>query len=405
MTRQNTSWKKQVRRILAIFGAGIILLQVGTSTAQAIDLNYLLNNDRLYYDPDYMGDCVTSNGLTLQGNDNAERVFNFFVTTPFSTNGDKPLNAVQAAAFVGNFMQETGESSAGANDAPSPTVVNSIGATGIAQWLGGRKDQLFTLATRQGLQPTDLEAQLAFVKQEIEGVESAAVVDSTFQAGTDIEAITVVIRKKYERPGEHEAEDGKRIQNAKDVYEKYKSAAGANPGSSAAAAGDSGCKSAEANTGNLIKTALSLAHEAPVEEGRAYKTDATDTYVEAIAQYGNIRGDNDGIMPYSDCGRFVSTVMRMSGIDKDYPLVSVDGAQRPYVMKHPEKYIVIDNPSMSNLQPGDIMISDTHTAIYLGNGEYDTVDASLTQRVPGVSNNMSSYLTTQQDVIIVRVKG
>lgn len=404
MNHQKTSWKKQLRRFLAVFAAAIILLQVGTSTAQAIDLNYLLNNDRLYYDPDYMGDCVTSNGITLQGNSNAERVFNYFVTTPFSTNGGKPLNAIQAAAFVGNFMQEAGESKAG-GDAPYPGSVNSIGATGIAQWLGGRKDQLVALATRQGMQPLELEPQLAFVKQEIEGVESAAVVDKTFQEGTDIEAITVVIRKKYERPGEHEAMDDKRIAFAKQVYDTYKSAAGTNSSSSSATTASDSCKSAEANTGSLLKTALSLAHTTPVEEGRAYKVDATQAYVDAIAQYGNIRGDGDGIVPYSDCGRFVSTVMRMSGLDKDYPLVNVHGAQRPYVEKHPEKYIVIHNPSMSNLQPGDIVMSTTHTAIYTGNDEYDTVDASLTQRVPGVSNNMSSYLTTQQDVVAVRVKG
>lgn len=387
---------KQIRRWSAFFGALLIAAQLSTSTAQAIDLQTSLNYGVLYYDKDYAGDCVTTNGISLSGNATAEKIFNFFTSTPISTNDGKPLNAIQASAFIGNFMQEAGPDL-------DTTKTNSIGAFGLAQWLGGRKDALSTLATRQGLQPTDLQAQLAYIKQEIEGGESAAVVDPAFKEGTDLSAITVVIRKKYERPGEAEAMDSKRIEFAQGIYEKYKGNAPAVNSSSTASS--VGCKTAQVETGDIIKTALGLAWDKPVAEGKAMKADARQEYVDAIAQYGNIRNESDGIAPYSDCGRFVSTVMRMSGVDKEYPLVSVYDVQRKYVLAHPEKYLAIENPTMSNLQPGDIFMSTSHTAIYTGNPDFDTVDASLYGRVPGVSNNMSSYLTTQSQPLIVRVKG
>ncbi len=249
-----------------------------------------------------------------------------------------------------------------------------------------------------------MKAQLAYLKQEFEGPESTAIVDPTFQAGTDLKAMTIVVRTKYERPGEAEANDAKRIENANSVLSSFGKNVTSNTstGDSTTA---SGCSSAQANTGDLIKTALGLAWDHPVPEGKDMKADATKAYVDAIAQYGNIHSDSDGLTPYSDCGRFVSTVMRMSGIDKDYPLAGTYSSQLPYIRSHLDKYIVVDNPSMSNFQPGDIFISQTHTAIYVGNnGKYDTVDASLGGRVPGVSNNLSSYLVTQTNPTLVRLK-
>ena len=391
------------RRLLGLFGLSVIILQVVSEPVQAMDLQTSLQYGITHYDKDYAGDCITSNGVTLSGGSNAEQIFNFLTSTPFSTNNGKPLNAAQAAAITGNLMQEGG--STPGQTSPSPMAVNpTSGALGIGQWLGGRQQALKDLATKQGLQPTDMKAQLAYLKQEFEGPEAATIIDPTFQAGTDLTAMTVVVRKKYERPGEAEANDAKRIQNANDVLSSFSKNV-ASSASSNSAGTTSGCSSAQANTGDLIKTALGLAWDHPVPEGKDLKADATKAYVDAIAQYGNIHSDSDGLTPYSDCGRFVSTVMRMSGLDKDYPLVGTATNQLPYVRAHPEKFIVVDNPSMSNFQPGDIFISQTHTAIYVGNnGQYDTVDASLGGRVPGVSNNLSTYLVTQTSPTLVRVK-
>lgn len=393
-----TSITKRHKKVaVAFIGISLVVSQLATSTVQAIDINFYLSNDVTHYDSEYREDCTTSNGISVTGSVTAEKIFNFFVSTPLKTNDNKALNAVQAAAFVGNFMQEAGPDL-------DPAETNSIGAFGLAQWLGGRKAELNALAAQQNLPPSDLTVQLAFIKQELEGKESAVILNPAFRAGTDIDAATVAIRKIYERPGEAEAMDNLRIKNAKEIYEKYKGSAPASSTSDTSSQ-SSGCSTAGVHQGDIIKTALGLAWDKPVAEGKSTKSDATKEYVAAIAQYGKIINETDGIAPFSDCGRFVSTVMRSSGVDPNYPLVDVYGAQKPYVTSNPDKYFTKDNPSMSDFQPGDIFISLTHTAIYVGNGEFDTVDASLTQRVPAVSDNMSSYVTTQQNTLLARFIG
>lgn len=389
------------KTIFCLFGVVLMVSQVGISTAQALNeadyigvgINYYGKNDAV---------CIGGSslaGVTAIGNETAEKIFNFLTNTSIRTNGDKPLNAVQASAFIGNLMQEAGPEL-------DPATENSIGAYGLVQWLGGRKDNLFALAAQQSKQPSDLMVQLQFLKQEIEGVESAVVLHPTFQAGTNIDEITVVIRKVYERPGEAEAMDSNRIASAKGIYAKYKDNAPVNTDSITTASQTTECAALDSGgsifRGDLIKTALGLAWDKPVSEGTAYKKDAKPSYVAAMEKYSKIRNDNDAIDPFSDCGRFVSNVLRSSELDKNYPLVGAYTDQLPYAKSHPEMYLVIANPSFSDFKPGDIMISTSHTAIYTGADGNDMVDASLGQRVPAVGNGMSYYVTSMSDVHLVR---
>ncbi len=146
--------------------------------------------------------------VSLVGRDNAEKVFNFLTgadesNLKLSTNGNRPLNPVQAAAFIGNFAQESGI---------DPKSVNSIGATGIAQWLGGRKQGLIALSN-----PMTLGTQLQFLKTELEGSEKAIIAHADFKNAkdvTDVARATVAVRKIYERPGAAEANDTNRIAQA-----------------------------------------------------------------------------------------------------------------------------------------------------------------------------------------------
>lgn len=385
-----------ILKIRYVFAIYLIVSQLGISTVQALDPAtelFFSQQDIVHYSTDQL-QCSNGVSITLSGNGNAEQVFNFLATTPISTNGNKPFNAIQAAAFVGNLQQEAGEPL-------DPTTTNSIGAFGIGQWLGGRKSALQALAQQQGKQPTELSVQLAYLKQEIEGGESAAVLDSTFQAGTDLPAVTVVIRKKYERPGEAEANDPKRIAYATAVFDKYKGNAPSN--SAITSSGVSGCSSSNATQGDLVKTALGFAWDKPVAEGTAYKKDARPEYVAAMAQYSKITNDSDAINPFSDCGRFVSNVMHASNLDSNYPLVGTVN-QQEYVKTSP-LYQVISHPTMKDFKAGDIMISTSHTAIYTGDSQYDTVDASLGGRVPAVSKGMSYYVSSMDNVILARFIG
>lgn len=127
---------------------------------------------------------------------NANIAYNFFVS--------KGLKNYQAAAFVGNLYQES---------RLDPTVVNSIGATGIAQWLGPRKANLLKKKNY-----TTLQTQLDFIWEELQGPENRAY--KAIIATTNISDAALVIRKRYERPGESEANDAARLQYAKATLEK-----------------------------------------------------------------------------------------------------------------------------------------------------------------------------------------
>ncbi len=143
----------------------------------------------------------------LAGSQAEEKIYNFYVSSGYTP--------VQAAGFVGNYYQESKY---------DPTLVNSIGATGLAQWLGGRLTALKNFASGKNKPHTDMQTQLEFSIKELDGSESAA--KSSIKAITGsgrsaVEQVTYIIRTQYERPGEHEANDATRIRIALQAFEKY----------------------------------------------------------------------------------------------------------------------------------------------------------------------------------------
>ena len=138
----------------------------------------------------------------FSGNDNAEKIFNFYKSQGFTPE--------QAAGFVGNYDQES---------TLNPKSVNSIGATGIAQWLGTRKTALFKYAKDNDLDPMDIETQLKFSMTELQGSESGAMRE--IKKAKTAEEAALAIRRYYERPGEHEAHDERRISSAKKALKDF----------------------------------------------------------------------------------------------------------------------------------------------------------------------------------------
>lgn len=110
-----------------------------------------------------------------------------------------------------------------------------------------------------------------------------------------------------------------------------------------------------------------------------------------------------------DCGKFVSSVMRAC-VDQDYPAAGT-GIQLKYLKDNPSKYkeiaTVTDIPSIEDeLAPGDVMIYDGHTYLYVGSeaiknefkyikdDAYSVVGASLTEFGPKIQrlcNDGNSY--------------
>ena len=126
---------------------------------------------------------------------NAQIAYDFYI--------DKGLAPHQAAGIVGSMMQESGPDL-------DPNTRNAIGAYGIMQALGSRKDALLQSGAKG-----DLLKQLEFSWAEMQGPENNAL--KQIQAAETPEQAAVAHRKYYERPGEKEARDDKRIQYAKQL--------------------------------------------------------------------------------------------------------------------------------------------------------------------------------------------
>ncbi len=140
--------------------------------------------------------------------------------------------------------------------------------------------------------------------------------------------------------------------------------------------------------GVIVETALKLAWDTK-KDGLVNKEDAKPEYQEAMPKYNGSThiAPDPKKTPWSDCGVFVATVLHMSGADTDYPKRGT-WDQEPH-LRNSGKYEVIENVTdSSQLKPGDIIINAEHTMIFVGTqqgpeGEYNTVDASYGDRVPG----------------------
>lgn len=197
------------RVVLAFLATVLVILPLiqGFASAQTLDQCDLehIYNDTVWYDP-----CSQTNtsavvgSVILTGNDNAEKAYNFFLC--------QGLTPTQAAAIVGNLLQESGV---------TPTSVNSdSGAYGIVQWLGGRLTDLQN-------QPnyTDLGVQLAFAWHEL--TNGYKDVLDALKATNDLATAVDIILRHYEIPCSTSdescwsAENNNRLYNAGNVIKSY----------------------------------------------------------------------------------------------------------------------------------------------------------------------------------------
>ena len=167
----------------------------------------LFNKNVLYYDLESCGPAGGGDADTnLLGSDNAEKIFNFYVT--------KGYTPEQAAGFVGNYFAESG-----LDPAKQQTGGNGFG---LAQW-DDRRTTLERYASQKGRSVNSLSLQLDFSIYELTGSETAAnnALKAVKGSGqTTVEKATLVIRKTYERPGI--PRDEVRISAAREAYTKFK---------------------------------------------------------------------------------------------------------------------------------------------------------------------------------------
>lgn len=149
-----------------------------------------------------------------------------------------------------------------------------------------------------------------------------------------------------------------------------------------ALAGSSYCSSAG---GTIVETAILLSWEG---HGHA-KDDPKPEYVQAMQEVGTYVTpcNSSGCAPKgASCDIFVSTVMRYSGADPDFPEYG-PGRQEAHMQEHPEMYTKVDvNDDVANLEPGDIFVVNSpegrHIYLYIGeiDGQPSQASASFNGR-------------------------
>ena len=123
--------------------------------------------------------------------------------------GQEPSNA---AAITGNLFAESTFNTA---------ALNGIGAFGLMQWLGGRKQGLYDLAKQRSVSPSNFKLQLDYIIQEITGSNKG-----NFQKVIDassLEEKAYAFGKYVERPSSAELAGSRntREQNAVKAYNDF----------------------------------------------------------------------------------------------------------------------------------------------------------------------------------------
>lgn len=371
--------------IIAIVLSLVTITPPKTASAapQTCDTEFFASNDIVTYDP--CAEACSADGddsVSIEDSkETAESVFKFLISTPFSTNGGKPLNAVQAAGFLGNMQAESGVDAktiqSGAKYDEGRAKNPGVGgyAFGLVQWDGGRRVQLIEFADKKGTKWDDLETQLNFLKKELEGSEQAIIKDSTFRTTSDPAEAAVRIRAVFERAGI--PHDENRQKYAKAFFKQFKDLA---PGVVTYGSGGR-CSPGGSGNGDIVATAIMLSY--PSRKPNGFTT-AKPEYQKALEETGvNKLGDKCSMGGYS-CDAFVATVMRYSGLDKDFLCCGAD-RQQTYMVSHPDKYKNIGHiTNTSQMKPGDIMWRSGHIKIYLGDGRQ--ADASHCQRTASISD-------------------
>lgn len=145
-----------------------------------------------------------------KGEDRRKTAYNYFV--------GKGMEPHHAAGILGNLMQESYKHL-------DSTVENEIGAVGIAQWLGPRRQDLENFAKDKGTSYKDFDTQLEFLYTELmrTGNSWGSKGQKAFFDSKNAEEAAAMFVDKFERSGEKPGEKGydNRLRNAKSIYLQY----------------------------------------------------------------------------------------------------------------------------------------------------------------------------------------
>jgi hypothetical protein len=376
------------------------------------DLDRYYASDIRYYDAESHA-CISTAGtytvIELQGSDAEEQIWNYLTS-------DLGISNAGAAGIVANLHQESGY---------NPNAGSRNVFYGIAQWSTAWFN---TLVGKYPDEPPDtLATQLIFLRDGLENKTGSTMTLDSLKSGNNAEVYkyrirdwqtmadlglmnfagtadqslldrmnaqtdpgiaAVLFHDAFERSGDAYIKDGTepnyigqlidRINYAASVMQKY-----GDPSYTPTSSFDP-CN----QLSNASIAALAVSFSWPDE---AHYTEIKPEYLAALQR----QGFSTSLDYAQDCGHFVSTVMRDSGADPNYPAGGTT-IMGKYMLDHPELYQEIENTnSTDNLLPGDIFIvppgggtEHGHILFYVGpqtNG-YNAASASYLSRTANLQN-------------------
>ena len=145
---------------------------------------------------------------------------------------------------------------------------------------------------------------------------------------------------------------------------------------------DAACASGGGN-GDINATALELAWPVYGQHGW---NDPSPAYAKALKEVGMSTYGDACAAAGGSCDAFVATVMRYSGVDKDFACCGVTAGNMISYLTTSGKYQEVSN-GLGNLKPGDIRIGANHIELYVEvNGEPHIAAASYCERSGDIGN-------------------
>lgn len=313
----------------------------------------------------------TGSATTLNGSDNQEKVFNYFVNTAH-------LSAAAAAGIVGNAMQESGEkinpttsqsqsASVPAAEMIAKGLLGSMpggNAWGAFQW--DPPGKVINPLKKAGKDPDDLGNQLDFLWKTLQSDPSYYKLNQLKAAKTPEEAADI-FEAGFERAGS--PQNSTRESNARAVYNKYGAAApgGSSPSTDTGSVGACTSTTSPVNAG-FQQTLLAYAWPDYKGQGWVQKMPAYASAIKKSEATGLYVGF-DGI----DCGAFMTTLMIYSGFDPTYNhsgKIDQGAGNTPVQWEwdkaHWQSLGSGSQIKVADLHQGDIAVNDHHTFVWAG---------------------------------------
>lgn len=330
------------KKLSRIFLLGLCLVMISSNIVVAATDYFYSDQNILFYDKN--GDpiaCSAGTSTSLVGNSNVEKAYLYFIAKGFT--------AIQAAAIVGNLMQESGVNPESNQNGGGP-------GRGIAQWtLTDRWVKLQNFASTQKRNPLSLDLQLDFMWKELnEGYKSTL---DKFRTETTVNGAVNTFEVGYEGAGKPEM--ARRIAYTNDVLNKFGSAT-TTPGVTPAVTPDTPCTNAAG--GSIVDIAKAEfakgVKENPIGCDSGNPMTRGDCGVE-VNKY------TDSTLEYW-CADFVSWVYKQAGTpftggaSGGWRIASVEGIQKWMV----QNGTYTSNGPTATPQPGDVyFIGGTHMGI------------------------------------------